>query len=107
MLNSQERNVVIFLLVVIFVGIGIDYLAKGLKPLKEFLTLDENFVRIDINQASLSDLVASRCLSPRLAQSLIAYRDTNGYFTDFEELEKIKGIGKRRLEKIKEVFFVP
>ncbi|MDZ7716695.1 MAG: ComEA family DNA-binding protein [Balneolaceae bacterium] len=56
---------------------------------------------ININTADLKALQKLTGIGPAYAQRIINHRNEHGLFTSFEELLKIKGIGKKRLEKIK------
>ncbi|WDE03009.1 helix-hairpin-helix domain-containing protein [Thalassomonas viridans] len=52
---------------------------------------------VDINQASLDDLVSLKGVGLKRAKAIIAYRETNGKFTTLDELLKVKGIGAKVL----------
>ncbi|MEI6897425.1 MAG: helix-hairpin-helix domain-containing protein [Psychromonas sp.] len=58
------------------------------------------FEKININQASSKQLASIKGIGPQKAQAIIKYRESNGGFSKFEELMKVKGIGKGTLEKI-------
>lgn len=57
--------------------------------------------KINVNTADMKALQKLTGIGPTYAQRIIDYRNEHGSFTSFEELLKIKGIGKKRLEKIK------
>lgn len=52
---------------------------------------------IDINQASLDDLISLKGVGMKRAKAIIAYREMNGKFTTVDELVKVKGIGAKVL----------
>jgi competence ComEA-like helix-hairpin-helix protein len=53
--------------------------------------------RIDVNSADLEDLTAVPGIGPRLAERIIGQRELQGRFSGIEELERIHGIGKKKL----------
>jgi competence protein ComEA len=64
----------------------------------ELLTLG---LAIDLNRATATDLDALPGLGPALAQRIIDYRQKHGPFKNIDDLEKVSGIGSKKLEKIK------
>lgn len=104
--NSQERKVIVFLLLLILLGLGVDFAAKKFSCVKIFKSLDENMFRLDINQAQVEDFISTRCLSRSLAEKLVSYRQEHGPFSELEEVKRVKGIKSMRYEKIKKYFFV-
>ena len=58
--------------------------------------------KININTASLSELMSLSGIGERKAQSIITYRNTNGFFKNIEELKNVDGIGDALFESIKE-----
>lgn len=56
---------------------------------------------VNVNTASSKALQKLPGIGPTYADRIIKYRQTNGAFDDMDELLKIKGIGKKRLAKIK------
>jgi comEA protein len=56
---------------------------------------------IDINTAQLKDLEKLPRIGPAMAKRIILYRNEYGLFKSIDELQKVKGIGKKTLEKIK------
>ena len=58
--------------------------------------------KIDINQASPFQISSLPGIGEILAQIIVEYRKKNGPFEDLSQLLRIPGIGKMKLEKIKE-----
>ncbi|WDE01898.1 helix-hairpin-helix domain-containing protein [Thalassomonas actiniarum] len=52
---------------------------------------------VDINQASLDDLISLKGVGKKRAQAIISYRETNGKFASVDDLLKVKGIGAKVL----------
>lgn len=61
---------------------------------------------ININKATKSDLVKLPGIGEVLAGNIIKYREENGKFDSIDELLKVKGIGKKKLEKIKQYIYI-
>lgn len=58
-------------------------------------------VSVNINTADIEELQLLPGVGKTYAERILEYRKTNGNFTSVEELINIKGIGEKRLEKIK------
>ena len=56
--------------------------------------------RVNINTADAKTLESLPGIGPAYAMRIVEYRSKNGLFTSYDELLKIKGIGKKRLEKL-------
>lgn len=55
---------------------------------------------ININNADLSTLLQLNGIGPQKAQSIIDYREANGFFKTIDELTDVSGIGLKTVEKI-------
>ena len=60
-------------------------------------------IPIGINSASSDDLHAIPGIGPELAMRIIRFRESNGNFKSIYELDNIEGIGKKKLESIKQL----
>ena len=58
--------------------------------------------QININTADLSTLMLFPGIGKVKAQAIIDYRSKNGSFASCNNLDKVKGIGKKTLEKIRD-----
>ena len=56
---------------------------------------------LDLNKAGAADLVALPGIGPALAKRILDYRQAHGPFQKIEDLEKVSGIGPKKLEKLK------
>jgi len=57
---------------------------------------------IHINKASKADFMKLNGIGETLAQRIIEYREKNGDFEKIEDLKKVKGIGEKIFDKIKD-----
>jgi len=62
--------------------------------------------RIDINKASLEDLVKLPNVGLVLANRIIEYREKKGNFQSIEELLEVKGIGEKKLASFRKYVFI-
>ncbi|NOX16857.1 MAG: helix-hairpin-helix domain-containing protein [Chlorobi bacterium] len=56
---------------------------------------------INLNTADLSAFEALPGIGEKTAQRIINYRSTHGNFSSIEDIMKVKGIGKKKFERIK------
>lgn len=56
---------------------------------------------VDLNTATEADLDALPGVGPVTAQAIIVWRETNGRFTDVEQLAEVDGIGPARLARLR------
>ena len=59
------------------------------------------FAAININTATMDELVSLPGIGPAKAQAILDYRKAHGSFKTVEELKDVKGIGAKRFEKLK------
>jgi comEA protein len=57
--------------------------------------------KVNINTATLENLVAIPGIGPKTAENILQYRTQVGKFKKVEDLLNVKGIGEKTLEKIK------
>lgn len=66
------------------------------------LTVSESIKNtININKASAQDLEKLPGIGKIIAQRIIDYREQHGSFTKIDDLEKVKGLGKKKINRIK------
>ncbi|EFM12716.1 competence protein ComEA helix-hairpin-helix repeat protein [Paenibacillus curdlanolyticus YK9] len=76
-------------------------LSKVEKPIKSEVP-PANDGRIDINRANAEELDALPGIGPAKAAAIVADRERNGAFRSVEELDRVKGIGLKMVEKLRE-----
>ncbi len=86
-----------------YVNLGVDYKRELLDFSKEKLkeNIKDSIRLININSANLSELISLPGIGEKTAIEIINYRKANGAFNNINDLLKIKGIGKSKLDKIK------
>ncbi len=62
--------------------------------------------RMNINTASKSQLMRLPGIGPSLAERVIAFRTTNGPFNTPDALIRVKGIGRKKLAKMRPYIFI-
>ena len=62
--------------------------------------------KVNINTASKEELSGLIGIGPVIAERIIEYRNKNGPFKNKEEITKIKGIGEKTFEKIKDLIVI-
>lgn len=133
--TKQERYVVLFLIAGILIGAAVrllnpniriadtsaDHVSTFEKIVKQMdsshVHAGENLnsasrgkaaedFKIDLNRATIDDLIALPKIGPALAKRIIEYRKVHGKFQDISQLINVKGVGKKTLEKLKPFIFV-
>ena len=56
---------------------------------------------LDINSASAKELQVLPGIGPKIAERIVKYREEHGPFKSLDDLTKVKGIGEKKLEKIR------
>ena len=63
-------------------------------------------IDVDVNVAGENELILLPTIGPVLAKRIIEYRNQHGDFQDLSELEKVRGVGPKTIEKIKVIAIV-
>ena len=58
----------------------------------------QNVEKININKASVSELMKLKQVGQAYAEKIVAYREKNGPFENPEDIMKVKGIGTKTYE---------
>lgn len=59
---------------------------------------------IDLNTATLGELQTLPGIGPKLAESIIQYRDDHAPINNFDEIMNVRGIGIKRYSTLKPYF---
>ena len=105
-LKNSERILLSFIASAIILGCAVrlykvqrervEYL-----PANKFEAFQKETKPVDINKAGLKDLTQLDGIGPHLAREIISYREEKGLFPNKEDIMKVKGIGTKKFEKIK------
>ena len=78
-----------------------------LQVLGPYLRLDAGRVpKANLNQASVLQLVQKAGLHPVVAQALVRWRQQNGAFATFDELENFEGLSAASMAALRRLFFI-
>lgn len=61
---------------------------------------------LDLNRASAEDIEKLPGIGPAVAKRIVAYRDSAGRFSKLEDLDAVKGIGPKLLDKLRPLLVV-
>lgn len=117
-LSNFQRKVIIFLFASILIGSILLAQKEPLKtteqktytPQKDDKTNTKALStsnKLDINTASLPQIMQLPGIGPSLAQSILDYRKENGPFSSTRDLLNVPGIGEKRLARIKSRIILP
>ena len=127
-LTPTERNVILFLTLTLVIGAAIRFYQETVPPDRQFdyTAVDSTFavfqkrvasdsIRreqggpnriININVATKAELTSLPGIGDVLADRIIRQREEQGEFEMISELQKIKGISKKKFEKLKPLIAV-
>jgi len=83
-------------------------LALGLiiSPIVSAQTAAKAGDKVNINTASLAELEKLPRIGPQIAQRILDYRKENGNFKKVEDILKVRGIGEKVFEQLKDLITV-
>jgi competence protein ComEA len=62
---------------------------------------DQAAPKVNLNRASADELQALPGIGPVLAQRMVDWRKAHGRYRTVDDLQEVKGIGKKRLEQLR------
>ncbi|HUU37341.1 MAG TPA: helix-hairpin-helix domain-containing protein [Candidatus Desulfaltia sp.] len=62
--------------------------------------------KVNINTASLEELQKLPRIGPQIAQRILDYRKENGSFKRIEDMLKVRGVGEKMFEQLKDLITV-
>lgn len=68
--------------------------------------LQSQVYRLDLNAASENRLMLLNGIGPALSHRIVEYREKYGSFESVHDLQRVKGIGPRKLEAIRRFVLV-
>jgi competence ComEA-like helix-hairpin-helix protein len=125
-LTATERKVILFLVGSLLLGLSVKIVLPEVQqqPVFEYGASDSTFAalsavlksdtltgtgtipdsqgKLNLNTATDAQLESLPGIGAVLAERIIRHREMNGMFTSADELLKIKGMTKKRLEQIKD-----
>lgn len=119
-MTKQEKLVIYFLIATLILGLAIKfYKARISRPDLKIesvnIAADKNVdikkiikekQTVKVNSASARDFNRLPGIGPGLAERIVEYRSQNGNFVIVEDLKKVKGIGQKKYDAIKDYITV-
>ena len=62
--------------------------------------------KVNLNRASADELQSLPGVGPVLAQRMVEWRKAHGRYRTVDELQEVKGIGKKRMEQLRPLLMV-
>ena len=103
--TRQEKLAIIFISACALIGAGFLNCESKNAPLSPAEARPESTPQektVNINTASVRELMSLKRIGPVLAERVVIYREENGAFLSREDIKKVKGIGEHTYSLIEE-----
>jgi len=100
--TKQEKFVLYLFVLIVLFGSLLQYAFKKHPSLSNIVNLidsDRIYYKVDVNSASLQELVSIPYIGEYTAANIIKYRQVNGPFYALDQLKQIKGIRDKNYKK--------
>ena len=104
--TPEEKKIILFLLYLGFCGLILSNLIKAWPQTKKLVYPGVELAKVNLNKIGLEEIQRLSLIPPKIARQIIEYRNVHQKFTSLEELKNIKGIGPKRYEKLRSIFFI-
>lgn len=107
-LERKEKFIILFLTAILLAGLAFKFYQKSNKIIDAKINsfnyegVQKEPKKININEADIETLTRLDRVGQSLAKRIVEYRKEKGYFRSTEELKKVKGIGDKLFEHIKD-----
>ncbi len=64
------------------------------------------YAAVDLNKASVAELRSVKGIGASKAEAIMQYRKQHGPFKSVDELDRVKGFGKKTVERLRDEFSV-
>ncbi|MFH1245306.1 MAG: helix-hairpin-helix domain-containing protein [Candidatus Omnitrophota bacterium] len=119
-LTRPEKIILIFLIFTFIMGLGVNFYKKTRNDIrlsvqpgradilqeKHEELVSEQKARININSLDIDELIALPGVGKQLADRIVRYHQEYGPFTNKEDLMRVKGMGEKKFEAIKDLIVV-
>jgi competence ComEA-like helix-hairpin-helix protein len=109
-LEKREKFILLILLTILLIGLALGFYQKravyvDVKPYNFTYSAESpraGTLKININESGAAQLAELKGIGKVLAGRIIEYRSKNGNFREAEDLKKVKGLGQKLYDKIKD-----
>ena len=105
--SRSDRYVILAFLILGLLFTAISYSKKiSSRNNIRLINVNQRHATVNINRATPQQLERLHGVGPSLAQDIVSYREQMGGFKELEEIKNVKGIGKKKFEKLKDLIAI-